>query len=144
MSLKTYRIHWKDGTTQLLIGTDLIESFGNSGISISRLLTDAEKYYPVVLIGVWESPDKIFVKELPFLLNECVEIVGKISAIRKGDCQVSVCSPNTIGVNLDVNGDEKIFLNGDLVIRRYKAFTLLEDAERWLNTPITFITAYKV
>jgi hypothetical protein len=139
MSLKTYRVRWKDGTQQLLVGTGLTEAFINSEVSISRLSSDAEKYFPVVFVAVQEAPNKNFVKELPYLLGESVEITGKILAVRVGDSQVLIHSSNDIGINLRVNGIEKMFMNGDCVVRRYKVFDLLEDADLWLAKPSDFI-----
>lgn len=83
-----------------------------------------------VFVGVIEKTKTgtVFVKELG---SGLVNIVGKIDAVRDGGF-VKIAPPNGIGINLEINGTAKRFINGDQVDRLYRVFLIEQDALDWI------------
>lgn len=69
-------------------------------------------------------------------------LVGKIIAKRVGH-RVSVSSPSGIGIELDVGGSEKRFINGDQIDRTYKACGTEEQAQEWILARKPLVTKEK-
>lgn len=131
MDLYTYRLNWQHGSSHTVTGRNLIEALTSLGTSSEFILDESSEHYRVVFIAVREK-DTRFVKELVYEEQVLpIEITNKIKACRV-HMRVNVYSINGVGVELDVDGIEKTFLNGDQVVRCYKVFNRKEDAESWL------------
>lgn len=75
-------------------------------------------------------------------LRDEATLVGKITAKRVGH-RVSVSSPSGIGIELDVGGSEKRFINGDQIDRTYKACNTAEEAREWILARKPFLVSKK-
>ena len=80
-----------------------------------------------VFVAFVEKAGGTFIVELE---DETI-LVGKITAKRVGH-RVSVSSPSGIGIELDVGGCEKRFINGDQIDRTYKACDTAKEAQEWI------------
>lgn len=132
MDLYTYRLNWQHGSSHLVTGRNLIEVLESLGTSPEFILSESGEHHRVVFIAVREK-DTSFIKELVYEEQVLpIEITNKIRACRVR-MRVNVYSINGVGVELDVGGIEKMFLNGDQVVRCYKVFNRKDDAEAWLT-----------
>ncbi|MCX6714397.1 MAG: hypothetical protein NTX72_01140 [Candidatus Uhrbacteria bacterium] len=131
MDLYTYRLNWRRGSSHLVTGHNLIEAIMSLGASTEFVLDESGVHHRVVFIAVREK-DTSFVKELEYEeLALPIEIVNKIKACRVR-MRINIYSTNGVGIELDVGGIAKMFLNGDQVSRWYKVFDRKADADAWL------------
>lgn len=92
-----------------------------------------------VFVAFVERAGNTFVMQLG---KDETALVGKITAKRVGH-RVSVSSPSGIGIELDVGGSEKRFINGDQIDRTYKACGTQEEAQEWILARKPFLVSKK-
>lgn len=139
---RSFRIYWKVGNDEIIIGTDIANACRRAGISDEAIL-NIDSYEEMTFLAVIDrATGKSSVIKLADRDGQ-MNLVSKIDVERKGR-NVIVTSPTKIGITLEVGGMEKMFMNGDQVDRLYRAFDLEADAKQWINNRLNTIARLAV
>lgn len=128
----TFRVHSHAGGRQILVGLSPEDACHRAAWSFEEI-RNIHFSEVVVFVAVVETSKTgtAFVKKFVEGTDATVNLVGKIDATRMGD-GFHIASPTGIGINIDIDGVAKTFINGDQIQRTYKAFALDVDAQEWI------------